>query len=62
MRSKPALWVEWISAGKQKDKSRQASAQLKPVCFFFKSYIDSWKVRLITSSCCSRFSRLKFTA
>lgn len=27
-----------------------------------KSYTDSWKVLLITSSCCSRVSRLKFTA
>lgn len=25
-------------------------------------YTDSWKVRLMTSNCCSRLRRLKFTA
>lgn len=42
-----------------------------PVCFAFirkeydgvsKNYIDSWNVREMTSSCCSRVRRLKLTA
>ena len=49
---------------KQKDKTQPAVFKQRAVNIreYAGAYMDSWKVRLTTSNCCSRLRRLKFTA
>ena len=54
---------------KQENSNKNPTINSTPVSYthlfyigFLCSYTVSWKVRLITSNCCSRLKRLKFTA